>query len=122
MEELHSKYNDLLKINHLYLLHPLLDVCRDRATYDPHLSTTVNYTVASLGDAPASLTFGPAFFSLADQLEGDVTIGLNRQLGNMTNTGAAAVEAVRAVRNLLAIELGNEPECSVYTRHRRSDR
>ncbi|KAI0310273.1 hypothetical protein OF83DRAFT_1178736 [Amylostereum chailletii] len=83
---------------------------QDRATYDPTLSTAVNYTVAAAGDAPASLTYGPSFFTLAAGLQGDVTIGLNRQLNNQTNTRAAAVQAKSVMGNLLAIELGNEPE------------
>lgn len=41
-----------------------------------------------------------------------MTIGLNRQLNNIANTQAAAEEAVRRVTGLLAIELGNEPDCT----------
>lgn len=83
---------------------------RDRATYDASLSTAVNYTVASPADAPDSLTFGPSFFSLADELKGDVTIGLNRQLDNIENTRLAAQKAVGAIESLLVLELGNEPD------------
>ncbi|KII96009.1 glycoside hydrolase family 79 protein [Plicaturopsis crispa FD-325 SS-3] len=83
---------------------------QDRATYDPALSTAVNYTVAAPGDAPASLTYGPSFFTLAGALRGDVTVGLNRQLDNQANTLAAGVQAKNTMSNLLAIELGNEPE------------
>lgn len=83
---------------------------RDRATYDPSLGSAVQYTVDSPADAPASLTYGPQFFALANSLKGDVTVGLNRQLNNITNTMLAAVEAKKAVRGLLALELGNEPE------------
>ncbi|KAI0259233.1 glycoside hydrolase family 79 protein [Gloeopeniophorella convolvens] len=83
---------------------------QDRATYNPALGTAVNYTVASSGDAPTTLTFGPQFFTLAAALPGDVTIGLNRQLNNQSNTRAAAAAARAAVPHLLALELGNEPE------------
>lgn len=48
---------------------------------------------------------------LANKLPGDVIIGLNRQLDNMTNTKLAAERAVANVEGLLAIELGNEPDC-----------
>ena len=75
----------------------------------------MQYTVATPADAPTSLTYGPSFFTLAGQLKGDVTIGLNRQLNNITNTGAAAVRAVQDVPGLLALELGNEPECAQPT-------
>ena len=85
---------------------------RDRATYDPKLTAAVNYTVASAADAPASLTYGPSFFTLAAALPGDVTLGLNRRLNNQTNTLAAASTAQGIMRNLYAIELGNEPECA----------
>lgn len=87
---------------------------RDRATYDASLASPVNYTVASPADAPDSLTYGPSFFTLASQLAGDVTIGLNRELNNITNTGLAAALAKSSVPNLLAFELGNEPECRLH--------
>ncbi|TFY70569.1 hypothetical protein EVG20_g2440 [Dentipellis fragilis] len=83
---------------------------QDRATYNAQLSTPVNYTVASSGDAPTSLTYGPQFFTLASQLQGDVTVGLNRQLNNQVNTLQAAQQAKSTVHNLLALELGNEPD------------
>ncbi|KAI0633644.1 hypothetical protein C8Q77DRAFT_1057947 [Trametes polyzona] len=83
---------------------------QDRATYDANLQSPVNYTVASPADAPASLTYGPSFFSLASQLKGDVTIGLNRQLNNQANSLSAGSRAKQTMRNLLAIELGNEPD------------
>jgi hypothetical protein len=82
---------------------------RDRATYDPLLTSDVNYTVASPADAPLSLTYGPSFFSQAGTYEGAVTIGLNRELDNIDNTIAAANVAVEKMENLEAIELGNEP-------------
>lgn len=87
---------------------------RDRATFDATLASSVNYTVASPADAPESLTFGPSFFTLASQLAGDVTIGLNRELNNITNTGLAAALAKSSIPNLLAFELGNEPECKLH--------
>ncbi|KAA1472941.1 glycoside hydrolase family 79 protein [Dentipellis sp. KUC8613] len=83
---------------------------QDRATYNAQLSTPVNYTVASSGDAPTSLTYGPQFFTLASQLQGDVTVGLNRQLNNQANALQAAQQAKSTVHNLLALELGNEPD------------
>jgi hypothetical protein len=49
--------------------------------------------------------------NLAAELEGAVTIGLNRRLDNIDNTIAAARLAVDTIDNLYAIELGNEPEC-----------
>ena len=88
-----------------------MDPTRDRATFDANLGTAVNYTVASPADAPASLTFGPQFITLASQLSGQVTLGLNRQLNNQPASLAAAKLAKQDMRNLFAIELGNEPEC-----------
>lgn len=84
---------------------------RDRATYDASSSAAVTYTVAAAGDAPDSLTFGPPFVALAADYDGDVTLGLNRRLDNISNTIAAARLAVEEMGNLYAIELGNEPEC-----------
>jgi len=83
---------------------------QDRATYDPNLQSAVNYTVASPADAPASLTYGPSFFTLAGQLQSDVTLGLNRQLNDQAASLAAAVQAKNTMNNLFAFELGNEPE------------
>ncbi|TBU37713.1 hypothetical protein BD309DRAFT_973450 [Dichomitus squalens] len=83
---------------------------QDRATYNASLQTAVNYTVASPADAPTSLTYGPSFFTLANGLKGDVTVGLNRQLNNQANTLSAASLAKSSVSRLLALELGNEPD------------
>ncbi|TFK53939.1 glycoside hydrolase family 79 protein [Heliocybe sulcata] len=83
---------------------------QDRAIYDPSLQSAVNYTVADPSDAPASLTYGPSFFTLASKLKGDVTVGLNRQLNNLTNSLAAAEHANAIMENLYAMELGNEPD------------
>ncbi|KAH7916149.1 glycoside hydrolase family 79 protein [Hygrophoropsis aurantiaca] len=83
---------------------------QDRATFDPTLAAPVNYSVASPVDAPLNLTYGASFFSLAAQMRGEVTVGLNRQLDNQTNTLEAAMLALQTMPNLLAMELGNEPE------------
>ncbi|KAH9895067.1 glycoside hydrolase superfamily [Cubamyces lactineus] len=83
---------------------------QDRATYDPNLQTPVNYTVASPADAPTTLTYGPSFLTLASQLKGEVTVGLNRQLNNQANSLAAGSRAKQSMGNLFAIELGNEPD------------
>jgi hypothetical protein len=80
--------------------------------YDPALATGVNYSVASPADAPLTLTYGPGFITLAGQLKArEVTLGLNRQKNNISNTLAAAKLANATMKNLYAIELGNEPEC-----------
>ncbi|CAK7201835.1 hypothetical protein SEUCBS139899_004550 [Sporothrix eucalyptigena] len=83
---------------------------QDRATYDPTTSAYVVYTVASAADAPTTLTYGPKFLTLAGTYDGTVVVGLNRQLGNLTNTILAAKEAVAGIDTLLALELGNEPD------------
>lgn len=72
----------------------------------------MTYTVASTGDAPSTLTFGPSFFDLAATYSGEVIIGLNRRLNNIANTVAAAKIAKSKMSNLDAIELGNEPNCA----------
>lgn len=72
----------------------------------------MTYTVASSGDAPSTLTFGPSFFDLAATYGGEVIIGLNRRLNNIANTVAAAKLAKSKMTNLDAIELGNEPNCA----------
>ncbi|RDW69914.1 glycoside hydrolase family 79 protein [Coleophoma crateriformis] len=83
---------------------------QDRADYDPSTSAYVVYSVASAVDAPAYLTFGPSFMSLAAKYPGTVVVGLNRGHDNVSNTIAAAKVARSQMQNLLAIELGNEPE------------
>ncbi|TVY40669.1 Beta-glucuronidase, partial [Lachnellula occidentalis] len=83
---------------------------QDRAVYDPNTSAYVVYTVAAPTDAPAALTFGPSFMTLAETYGGTVVLGLNRGHDNITNTIAAAKKAKSSMTNLLAIELGNEPE------------
>ncbi|KAK9426086.1 hypothetical protein SUNI508_12630 [Seiridium unicorne] len=83
---------------------------QDRAQYDPATSAYVVYTVASAADAPTTLTFGSSFMTLANTYKGTVVVGLNRGTNNITNTIAAAKVAVSGITNLLAIELGNEPE------------
>lgn len=84
---------------------------QDRARYDPSTSAYVVYHVASAGDAPQTLTFGPKFMTLASTYGGSVVLGLNRGKNDIANTIDAAKVAVSEMSNLLAIELGNEPEC-----------
>jgi len=48
---------------------------RDRATYNVSSPNAVTYTVASPADAPASLTYGPSFLTLAGTYNGSTTIG-----------------------------------------------
>ncbi|KAI1845537.1 hypothetical protein JX265_011646 [Neoarthrinium moseri] len=83
---------------------------QDRALYDAATSSYVVYTVASPADAPANLTFGSRFMALANTYKGSVVLGLNRGKNQISNTIAAAKVAVSEMTNLLAIELGNEPE------------
>ncbi|KAK3689891.1 hypothetical protein B0T22DRAFT_374914 [Podospora appendiculata] len=83
---------------------------QDRALYDAKTSAYVVYSVANAADAPSTLTFGPKFMTLAGTYEGSVVVGLNRGKNNIENTIAAAKVAVAETINLLAIELGNEPE------------
>ncbi|KAK1752954.1 hypothetical protein QBC47DRAFT_431198 [Echria macrotheca] len=83
---------------------------QDRAQYDPSTSAYVVYSVARAADAPMTLTFGPKFMTLAGTYPGSVVLGLNRAKNNIQNTIAAAKVAVAEIKNLLAIELGNEPE------------
>ena len=84
---------------------------QDRALYDASTSAYVVYSVAKPADAPSTLTFGSKFMTLAGTYPGTVVVGLNRGKNNIDNTIAAAKVAVSQVKNLLAIELGNEPEC-----------
>ncbi|KAB5584949.1 hypothetical protein GE09DRAFT_9919 [Coniochaeta sp. 2T2.1] len=83
---------------------------QDRASYDASTSAYVVYTVASAADAPSTLTFGPKFMTLANTYGGSVVVGLNRGKNRLSNTIDAAKVAVSEMSNLLAIELGNEPE------------
>ncbi|XDG02669.1 hypothetical protein ABKA04_002284 [Annulohypoxylon sp. FPYF3050] len=83
---------------------------QDRALYDSSTSAYVVYSVSSPSDAPASLTFGSSFMTLAGSYDGSVVVGLNRGKNQIQNTIDAAKVAVSEVKNLLAIELGNEPE------------
>ncbi|KAI5920317.1 glycoside hydrolase family 79 protein [Camillea tinctor] len=83
---------------------------QDRAQYDAATSAYVVYSVSNAADAPASLTFGSSFFTLAGTYGGSVVTGLNRGKNNVQNTIDAAKVAVAEMDNLLAIELGNEPE------------
>lgn len=88
---------------------------QDRASYDASTDAYVVYWVANPADAPMTLTFGPRFMTLAGTYPGSVVVGLNRGKNNIDNTIAAAKVAVSEVTNLLAIELGNEPECKRHT-------
>lgn len=90
-----------------------LTIARDRATYDPTLTTAVSYTVANSADAPSSLTYGPSFISLAASYGGEIILGLNRRLNNIANSIQAAELAQSEAANLYAMELGNEPNCKV---------
>jgi len=90
---------------------------RDRATYDPSTTAKVVYSVSAASAAPTALTFGPSFMSLAATYSGSVVLGLNRGHDNISNTIAAAKVAKSAMGNLLAIELGNEPECKKFSRY-----
>ncbi|KAL2133819.1 hypothetical protein VTI74DRAFT_1625 [Chaetomium olivicolor] len=83
---------------------------QDRAFFDALSSAYVLYSVAKPSDAPMTLTFGPRFMNLAGTYPGSVVVGLNRGKNNIENTIAAGKVAVAEVKNLLAIELGNEPE------------
>lgn len=49
--------------------------------------------------------------TLAGEYAGSVVVGLDRGKNQISNTIAAAKVAVSEMSNLLAIELGNEPEC-----------
>lgn len=84
---------------------------QDRAQYDAKTSAYVVYSVSNPADAPASLTFGSSFMTLAGKYGGSVVVGLNRGKNNIQNTIDAAKATVNGMSNLLAIELGNEPEC-----------
>jgi len=84
---------------------------QDRATYDPNFKGYVSYEVANPLDAPLNLTYGPRFFDLIAQYGGETILGFNRGRNNRTNTFAAVVEAdKRAGNDIMAIELGNEPD------------
>ena len=89
----------------------MLTLRRDRATYDAKSSAAVTYSVSNAADAPMTLTFGPRFIDLANSYPGRVIIGFNRRLNNLANTVAAAKLAYQKIKNLEAIELGNEPNC-----------
>ncbi|KAI9741047.1 MAG: hypothetical protein M1834_002758 [Cirrosporium novae-zelandiae] len=100
----HSQFYQVVLFNNGILPH------RDRSTYDPTLTSAVSYTVASAGAAPSSLTFGKEFMEIAGTYDGNVTIGFNRRLNNISNSIAAAKVAVEDIPSLFAIELGNEPD------------
>ncbi|KAJ5205099.1 beta-glucuronidase [Penicillium cinerascens] len=82
---------------------------QDRATYNASSNQAVTYSVSNPSDAPMTLTFGPPFISMAADYHGETIVGLNRRLDNLSNTIAAATLAYDEMKNLYAIELGNEP-------------
>ncbi|KAK4182482.1 beta-glucuronidase [Podospora australis] len=82
---------------------------QDRASYDARSSAAVTYSVSNPADAPMTLTYGPRFIDLAATYPGRLIIGFNRRLNNLANTIAAARLAYQKIKNLEAIELGNEP-------------
>ena len=86
---------------------------QDRALYDAATSAYVVYSVADPRDAPMDLVYGPRFLTLAGSYGGSVVVGLNRGRNQLANTIDAAKKAVAEVGDrLLALELGNEPECA----------
>lgn len=86
---------------------------QDRALYDAASTAYVEYRVADPRDAPLDLTYGPRFLALAGGYGGSVVVGLNRGRNQLANTIEAARRTVAEVGDrLLAIELGNEPECA----------
>ncbi|KAI7958245.1 hypothetical protein MJO29_006462 [Puccinia striiformis f. sp. tritici] len=83
---------------------------QDRAVYDPNETLPVRFTLPPGQLVPLTLTFGPRFIELASRLKGATTIGFNRRLADVNNVGLAALAALQKMKNLYAIELGNEPE------------
>ncbi|KAL4767147.1 hypothetical protein BDW60DRAFT_220775 [Aspergillus nidulans var. acristatus] len=82
---------------------------QDRATYDPDFEGYVSYVNEDPLVAPMELTYGPKFWDLIRKLL--IFEGFNRGDNNRSNTFTAVVEAKkRALTNLAAIELGNEPD------------
>ncbi|POW13013.1 hypothetical protein PSTT_04023, partial [Puccinia striiformis] len=82
---------------------------QDRATYDPNQAQPVRYSLPPGERVAHNVTFGPGFIELASRLRGAVTFGLNRQQGDLNNAGLAASAVVKKIKNLYALELGNEP-------------
>ncbi|KAL2802462.1 hypothetical protein BJX63DRAFT_437848 [Aspergillus granulosus] len=84
---------------------------QDRATYDPDFEGYVSYVNEDPLVPPMELTYGPKFWDLIPEYGGETILGFNRGDNNRSNTFAAVVEAKkRALGNLAAIELGNEPD------------
>ncbi|EGF98481.1 family 79 glycoside hydrolase, partial [Melampsora larici-populina 98AG31] len=82
----------------------------DYGTYDPNLKEAIHYTLSAADKGvPKTLTYGPEFIRLASTLPGPVTLGLNRKANNLSNSLLAAKEAVKQIKNIHAIEPGNEP-------------
>ncbi|KNF01200.1 hypothetical protein PSTG_05556 [Puccinia striiformis f. sp. tritici PST-78] len=82
---------------------------QDRATYDPNQAQPIRYSLPPGEKVANNITFGPGFIELASRLRGAVTFGLNRQQGDLNNAGLAASAVVKKIKNLYALELGNEP-------------
>ncbi|KAI9703439.1 MAG: hypothetical protein M1820_005912 [Bogoriella megaspora] len=80
----------------------------DESVFDVTLKTPVITVNKSL------FHFGLDFFKIAAKYEGKVVLGLNRGTNNKTNTISAAKAAKEIMRNLYAIELGNEPVPYTY--------
>ncbi|KAF7713085.1 Beta-glucuronidase [Penicillium ucsense] len=88
---------------------------QDRATYDPYFDDYVFYSVADPSDAPDTLIYGPKFWDLINEYNGETMLGFNRGDNNQTNTYLAVQEAKkRALDHLWAIELGNEPDVYIW--------
>ncbi|EGF98482.1 family 79 glycoside hydrolase [Melampsora larici-populina 98AG31] len=84
----------------------------DFGAYDPNLKEAIHYTLSAADKGvPKTLTYGPEFIRLASTLPGPVTLGLNCKANNLPNSLLAAQEAVKQIKNIHALELGNEPEC-----------
>ncbi|KAJ0426845.1 hypothetical protein BJY00DRAFT_306836 [Aspergillus carlsbadensis] len=84
---------------------------QDRATYDPDFEGYVSYINEDPLVPPMEVTYGPRFWDLIPEYGGETILGFNRGDNNRSNTFEAVVEAKkRALSNLAAIELGNEPD------------
>ncbi|KAI8444599.1 hypothetical protein BY996DRAFT_6425622 [Phakopsora pachyrhizi] len=83
---------------------------QDRAAYAPNLSVPIKNNLTKNSLVPNNITYGPKYFQIASQLDGPTTIGVNRRENNLNNAIIAVQEALKTVKNLYAIELGNEPE------------
>ncbi|KAH9820532.1 family 79 glycoside hydrolase [Melampsora americana] len=88
----------------------------DYGTYDPQLKEAIHYTLLPTDKGvPKTLTYGPEYLRLASTLSGPVTLGLNRKANNLSNSLLAAQEAVKQIKNIHALEPGNEPNCKTLS-------